>query len=279
MNDGTKISFALNQIIAPQSSLIDLINLAKSIGVSAIEIRNDIPVNLIEENRPESIKTLSESNCIRILTVNALQKFNLWNEERLNELVELCKFSSLAGVEAIVLVPLNDGSVTDDIDQRELLGNSLKEIVKVLSDFDLLGYVEPLGFETSSVRKKSMVVDEIKKLKTSRLKIVHDTFHHFLAGEKDFFPSMTGLVHISGVSSEFSNIELNDNHRYLINETDMLGNINQINYFLQSDYKGFFSFEPFAKDLAKNDNLSNVIERNINYIEEQLSRTNKGRII
>ena len=279
MNDGTKISYALNQIIVPQSSLIDLINLAKSIGVSAIEIRNDIPVNLIEENRPESIKTLSESNCIRILTVNALQKFNLWNEERLNELVELCKFSSVAGVEAIVLVPLNDGSVTDDIDQRELLGNSLKEIVKVLSDFDLLGYVEPLGFETSSVRKKSMVVDEIKKLKTSRLKIVHDTFHHFLAGEKDFFPSMTGLVHISGVSSEFSNIELNDNHRYLINETDMLGNINQINYFLQSDYKGFFSFEPFAKDLAKNDNLSNVIERNINYIEEQLSRTNKGRMI
>jgi len=279
MNDGTKISYALNQIIVPQSSLIDLINLAKSIGVSAIEIRNDIPVNLIEENRPESIKTISESNCIRILTVNALQKFNLWNEERLNELVELCKFSSVAGVEAIVLVPLNDGSVTDDIDQRELLGNSLKEIVKVLSDFDLLGYVEPLGFETSSVRKKSMVVDEIKKLKTSRLKIVHDTFHHFLAGEKDFFPSMTGLVHISGVSSEFSNIELNDNHRYLINETDMLGNINQINYFLQSDYKGFFSFEPFAKDLAKNDNLSNVIERNINYIEEQLSRTNKGRMI
>lgn len=279
MNDGTKISYALNQIIVPKSSLIDLINLAKSIGVSAIEIRNDIPVNLIEENRPESIKTLSESNCMRILTVNALQKFNLWNEERLNELVELCKFSSVAGVEAIVLVPLNDGSVTDDIDQRELLGNSLKEIVKVLSDFDLLGYVEPLGFETSSVRKKSMVVDEIKKLKTSRLKIVHDTFHHFLAGEKDFFPSMTGLVHISGVSSEFSNIELNDNHRYLINETDMLGNINQIKYFLQSDYKGFFSFEPFAKDLAKNDNLSNVIERNINYIEEQLSRTNKGRMI
>ena len=63
MNDGTKISYALNQIIVPQSSLIDLINLAKSIGVSAIEIRNDIPVNLIEENRPESIKTLSESNC------------------------------------------------------------------------------------------------------------------------------------------------------------------------------------------------------------------------
>ena len=63
---------------------------------------------------------------------------------------------------------------------------------------------------------------------------------------------------------------MNDDHRYLINETDILGNINQIKYFLQSDYKGFFSFEPFAKDLTKNDNLSNAIERNINYIEEQL---------
>jgi len=50
----------------------------------------------------------------------------------------------------------------------------------------------------------------------------------------------------------------------------MLGNIDQIKYFLQSDYKGFFSFEPFAKDLAKNDNLLNVIERNINFIEERV---------
>ena len=87
MSDDTKISYALNQIIAPKSSFIDLINLAKSAGVLAIEIRNDIPVNLIEENKPKIIKTLSESNSIKILTVNALQKFNLWNEERLNELV------------------------------------------------------------------------------------------------------------------------------------------------------------------------------------------------
>jgi len=81
---------------------------------------------------------------------------------------------------------------------------------------------------------------------------------------------MTGLVHISGVSNEFSNIELNDDHRYLIHETDMLGNIDQIKYFLSSEYKGFFSFEPFGKDLAKNDNLSNEIERNINFIEERI---------
>lgn len=270
MNDKTKISFALNQIIAPESSFVDFIELTKSVDLSAIEIRNDIPLNLIEENNPRQIKDLSESHSIKILSVNALQKFNLWNEERLNELVELCTFSSLAGVEAIVLVPLNDGSVTNEVEQQELLEISLKEIEGVLRNFDLLGYVEPLGFQTSSVRKKSMVVDEIEKLKSSRLKIVHDTFHHFLSGEKEFFPSMTGLVHISGVSSEFSNFELNDNHRYLINESDMLENINQIRYFLKSDYNGFFSFEPFAKDLAKNDNLSNVIERNISYIEDCL---------
>jgi predicted xylose isomerase-like sugar epimerase len=50
----------------------------------------------------------------------------------------------------------------------------------------------------------------------------------------------------------------------------MLGNIDQIKYFLSSEYKGFFSFEPFGKDLAKNDNLSNEIERNINFIEERI---------
>ena len=40
----------------------------------------------------------------------------------------------------------------------------------------------------------------INNFGTSKLKIVHDTFHHYLFGEKDFFSSLTVLVHISGLS-------------------------------------------------------------------------------
>ena len=178
----------------------------------------------------------------------------------------------MAGIQAIVLVPLNDGTVKELTQQRELLGRSLKEIVKVLSDFEILGYVEPLGFTNSSLRSKAMVVEEIEKLQTTKLKILHDTFHHFVAGEKEIFPSHTGLVHISGVSNQFKNIELNDNHRSVIDETDILDNIDQIQIFLKSGYKGHFSFEPFAKDLSGNKNLLDIIRTNFDYIENNLKK-------
>ena len=138
-------------------------------------------------------------------------------------------------LQAIVLVHLNDGAVNDIIEQRNLLKHSLKEIVQILNDFNVLGYVEPLGFQSSSLRSKSMVIEEIEKLQTSRLKIVHDTFHHFVAEEKEIFPSHTGLVHISGVSNQFKNIELNDNHRSVIEATDIINNINKIHTRFLSD--------------------------------------------
>ena len=266
------ISFALNQIIAPNSSLKEFVFLSKKLGIETIEIRNDVATNLINENKPYKLRDFCEKNFLKILTINALQKFNLWNNDRLNELRKLCKFASSAGIQAIVLVPLNDGAINDIIEQRNLLKHSLKEIVQILNDFNVLGYVEPLGFQSSSLRSKSMVIEEIEKLQTSRLKIVHDTFHHFVAEEKEIFPSHTGLVHISGVSNQFKNIELNDNHRSVIEATDIINNINQIRNFLESDYEGFFSFEPFAKDLSGNKNLLDIIRKNFKYIEDNLKK-------
>ena len=107
------ISFALNQIIAPNSSLKEFVFLSKKLGIETIEIRNDVATNLINENKPYKLRDFCEKNFLKILTINALQKFNLWNNDRLNELRKLCKFASSAGIQAIVLVPLNDGAVND----------------------------------------------------------------------------------------------------------------------------------------------------------------------
>tara|TARA_Y100001970_G_C14101137_1_gene785543 strand:+ start:874 stop:1101 length:228 start_codon:yes stop_codon:yes gene_type:complete len=74
------------------------------------------------------------------------------------------------------------------------------------------------------------------------------------------------------VENKFKNIELNDNHRSVIDETDILGNIDQIQFFLKSDYKGHFSFEPFAKELSENKNLLDIIRKNFNYIENNLKK-------
>ena len=50
------ISLAINQMIMPNSSFEEFITLAKKLNVKAIEIRNDIATNLIEENKPNQIK-------------------------------------------------------------------------------------------------------------------------------------------------------------------------------------------------------------------------------
>ncbi|MDI9682291.1 xylose isomerase, partial [Burkholderia cenocepacia] len=63
-----------------------------------------------------------------------------------------------------------------------------------------IGFIEPLGFEECALRRKSDAVKGIYAAAGEPVfRLVHDTFHHYLAGEDIFFPNLTGLVHISGV--------------------------------------------------------------------------------
>ena len=222
------ISFALNQILFPDSPFENFISFSKKLNVKAIEIRNDIKTNLIEENDPIKVRNICEENSIKILSINALQKFNFWNKDREKELIFLCKYADKANIDSIVLVPLNDGSINSAKEQMQLLEQSLKNILRVINDYNVLGLVEPLGFTHSSLRFKSLAVKVINNYQSNKLKIVHDTFHHALAGENEFFPSLTGLVHISGVSNIYKNIKLLDSHRSIIDDKDILENIEQI---------------------------------------------------
>ena len=261
------ISFALNQILFPDSPFKNFISFSKKLNVKAIEIRNDIKTNLIEENDPIKIGNICEENSIKILSINALQKFNFWNKDREKELIFLCKYADKANINSIVLVPLNDGSINSPKEQMQLLEQSLKNILKIINDFDLFGLVEPLGFSHSSLRFKSLAVKVINSLQSNKLKIVHDTFHHALAGENKFFPSLTGLVHISGVSNMYKNIELNDDHRSIIDNNDIIENINQIKKLCNSNYQGFFSLEPFSNTLIKEKNIFKIVKKSFNYID------------
>ena len=155
------ISFALNQILFPEKSFEKFISFYKQLNVKAIEIRNDIKTNLIKENDPIKIKNICEKNSINILSINALQKFNIWNKDRENELISLCKYADKANINAIVFVPLNDGSIISQKEQIKLLEQSLINIVKILDDFKVIGLVEPLGFKQSSLRFKSSTLNVI----------------------------------------------------------------------------------------------------------------------
>jgi 2-keto-myo-inositol isomerase len=264
------ISFALNQIIMPNSSFKEFVFLAKKLDLQAIEIRNDVATNLIKENQPYQVKDFCEENSLEILTINALQKFNIWNNDRSKEFVELCDYANKAKINGIVLVPLNDGSITNEKEQAKLLEDSLKNIASILQDYNLISLVEPLGFRQSSLRNKSIATKVIENINTTKLKILHDTFHHALSDENDFFPSLTGLVHVSGVSNKYVNTELTDDHRSIIDENDILENIIQIKKFSDSGYQGFFSFEPFANSLIQSNNVFESTKKTFDFIKSHL---------
>jgi 2-keto-myo-inositol isomerase len=110
----------------------------------------------------------------------------------------------------------------------------------------------------------------INSLKSKKLKIVHDTFHHALANEHDFFPSLTGLVHFSGISNKYNNIELKDDHRSIVENNDIISNLNQMKTLVNSDYKGYFSFEPFSNTLINDSDIFKIVRNSLNFISSNI---------
>ena len=143
-----------------------------------------------------------------------------------------------------------------------------------MQNYDLSCLLEPLGFKQSSLQKKSIAVNIIKSLNTKKIKILHDTFHHSLSGEKDIYPDLTGLIHISGTSKNYikNYVEntLTDDHRSIIDESDILDNVKQLNEFLNYGYEGFFSFEPFSNSLIQSDNIFESTKKSFDFIKSQI---------
>lgn len=268
--------FSLNHMTTPNLSVQDFFALSKSLRIDAVEIRNDLRNNAIIDGTPaEQVKQLAQEAGVKIVSINALQRFNEWTPEREQEAIELADYAQACGSEALVLVPVNDGSGKADGQREANLRTALGALKPILASRGLIGLVEPLGFEICSQRSKKEVVDAIKAVDgLNTFRMVHDTFHHHLAGEGQFFPELTGLVHISGVADQGVPVsEMRDPHRVFVDSNDKLGNIEQINTLLKQGYKGYFSFELFSGEVHKLSNPAEAIQTSIDYIRQNLSRS------
>ena len=272
----SKIS--LNRILLPGANLEDFFKLSSDLGLHKIELRNDLAeIGIIAPYSPEQVKGLSAKYKIKILTINALQKFNLGAvlPEILAELKELIRLCVAIDCDAIVLVPTND--VTNKRDSEVIMQetvSALKALGPLFEDNGIWGYVEPLGFEECSLRSKVIALQAIRKSGCSNYKIVHDTFHHHLGPDtddmlkNDYDISYTGLVHVSGVESHLASNQYKDDHRILITDRDRLKNREQLELLSPLGYKGDISFEPFANDVQEMEieALKAAINQSIDYI-------------
>ena len=273
-----KSKFSLNRIIYPKLKLENFFKFAKDLDLNKIELRNDLPGGkIIDGYTPEQLKELSKKYGVEILTINALQKFNLAAvlPETIKELKKLINLLLSIGCKAIVLCPNND--VNDKRNQEEIFKEtvkSLKSFGPLFQDSGIQGYLEPLGFEECSLRSLIIAMKAIQESNYPVYKIVHDTFHHHIGPdtfdtiENDYDLSYTGLVHISGVECNISVEEYRDNHRVLVTEQDRLQNKEQIELLLKLGYAGNISFEPFSKKVQEMEieKIKSAINNSIEYI-------------
>lgn len=268
------IQFALNHMAAPRLGIAAFMELARSLDLKAIEIRNDLAGNAILDGTPATaVRSLASEHGLEIISINALQRFNEWNATRAAEAEALITYARDCGAEGLVLVPVNDGSGRRQGEREDNLRQSLAALAPLLSAAGLTGFVEPLGFATCSLRSKRAAAEAITDSGAAAgiFRLVHDTFHHHLAGEPEIFPQDTGLVHISGVTERALPMGLmRDAHRVLVDNADRIGNVRQIRALLNRGYEGFFSFEPFAESVHALDDPAIALKASIDLIGSQL---------
>lgn len=267
--------FALNHITTPRLRPAEFFALARALGMAGVEIRNDLEGNAILDGaQPAGIAAAASAEGMEILSINALQRFNEWSPARAGEAVALADYAAACGARALVLVPTNDATGCADGTRQENLRSALAGLAPILGARGLLGFVEALGFETSSLRYKSEAVAAIRETEGGAVfRLVHDTFHHHLAGEAAIFADMTGLVHVSGVSDPaVAFAQMRDSHRGLVDSRDRLGNLAQITALCESGYDGVLSFEPFAAEVQALDAPAAELRRSMEFIRNGLRR-------
>lgn len=265
---------ALNHMVAPSLDHAAFFDLAKTLGVGAVEVRNDLEGVALADGTPAgAIREAASARGLDILSINALQRFNQWTGARADEARRLAAYAKACGGRALVLCPVNDLTFTpNDADRLAGLREALRGLAPILADAGILGFVEPLGFAECSLRLKAEAVAAIAETETGNVfKLVHDTFHHFVAGETAFFPKETGLVHASGVSdATLTAGHMRDPHRVLVDASDRIDNIGQIRALLQGGYGGPLSFEPFAASVHQSGRIAWDLRSSIQFVETGL---------
>ncbi len=259
--------FAFNHILAPKLSLEAFFTKAKALGATEVEIRNDLP-DVVGTTSPEAVRDAAAKAGVTIITINALYPFNVWSGDLPARAAALADYAQKCGAKAIVMCPLNKGEPVALAGAIE----ALKAFKPILRERGLTGLVEPLGFPISSLRTKKEAMAAIEAADGRDVyKIVHDTFHHHLASETQYYPEWTGLVHISGVSDPAVSVaDMLDGHRVLIDRTDRLENLTQIRALIAAGYTGPFSFEPFASEVHALADPMAAAKKSMDFVESSL---------
>ena len=270
--------FGLNRIMCPTLDMEEFFQLTNELGLNWVELRNDINGGkIIDFYSIQEIRNLAKQYNIQICSINALQRFNNLQEidkikEELNYLLTLAKNIYC---QAIVLCPMNEEN--DHRCPEEQYHETiyiLKELINVFEDFGIMGYIEPLGFTTSSLSSVVSAMKVMKEVGYKGYKIVYDTFHHTIGPDdlnllaREYDIQFTGLMHLSSITTEIPLNQYRDEHRNMDFSRDRINNKEQVDFFVNRGYQGVISFEPFTEEIQKLDKkqLKAKVNQAIDYL-------------
>lgn len=240
-------AFALNHMTAPNLPWQAFLDLASDLGCVGVEFRNDFGKPLFDGADPAAVGQAVRYRGLRFLALAEVKMFNDWSDAKRAEAETLIEIAVAAGAEAISLIPRNDGVATSRAESRAVTEVALRELLPMLRAYGLKAMVEPLGFEVCSLRYKDVLAEVIAAVGgQGTYFMVHDTFHHALAGGGPIYADLTGIVHVSGVKDAIYVNDMRDPHRVLVDADDLLGNVAQIRALQAAGYTGPVSYEPFA---------------------------------
>lgn len=269
------IRFALNRTCAPQLPLQEFITLAGTVGVQAVEIRNDIEGREFADGTPAAdVRARLDAAGLTVASVNALQRFNEWTPARAKEAEAIVAYAAALGAPGVVLCPVHNedhGWTTAEAEHN--LRDGLRNLRPILRDHGVIGYVEPLGMKGSTMKRQDMAVAAVSDIDGwNDYQLCYDTFQFFRCGDTQLFPQHIGLAHMSGIArTDQAPAELVEPDRGLIFLGDRVGNIAQLRALKAAGYQGFVSMEPFSPTVQTDPELAARLRASLEYVSTLLN--------
>jgi 2-keto-myo-inositol isomerase len=271
------IRFALNRTCAPQLPLDAFIALATSVGVQAVEIRNDIEGREFADGTPaKDVLARLQDAGLEVASVNALQRFNDWSPTRAIEAEAIIAYAAALGAPGVVLCPVhNEDNGWTEIEAERNLRDGLRQLRPILLAHGVTGYVEPLGMKGSTMKRQAMAVAAVSDVDGwDAYKLCYDTFQYFRCNDTQLFPQHIGLAHMSGIArTDLLPGDLVEPDRGLIFVGDRVSNVTQLRGLKAAGYEGFVSMEPFSSEVQNDPELAAHLRASLEYVSTLVKAT------
>lgn len=274
------IRFSINRMCSPQMTLAQFIALAQTVGVEAVEVRNDIAGREFADGMDAASlrKALLDAG-LKLASINALQRFNDWSDSCAEEALELIRYAATLGAPGIVMCPVieaDHGWSEAELEQK--LRQSLRMLRPMLLDHGVTGFVEPLGMQDSTMKLQKTAVTAVSDVDGwDAFRICHDTFQFYRCGDAQMFPEHIGLVHISGIArSDLPPHELTEPDRGFVLDGDRAGNVEQLRALIEGGYQGYVSVELFNLDVQQDPEIAVHLKASIDHVSDVIGFSATG---